>query len=135
MERAAGRLGIHFGTAGAGLDGHADEPGRGVDHAGGADGDEQIAVEQVLVDPIEVLGDLAGPHAAFQLRDADGQVWDITLAPGPRTYRAGLREGVIPVGATVTVQGERNADPEVFEAKTRRVIWEDRVFDVYPPEN
>ena len=90
---------------------------------------------------IEISGEvvsavsLAGPHAAFQLRDADGQVWDITLAPGPRTYRAGLREGVIPVGATVTVQGERNADPEVFEAKTRRVIWEDRVFDVYPPEN
>jgi hypothetical protein len=90
---------------------------------------------------IEITGEvvtavsLAGPHAAFQLRDADGQVWDITLAPGPRTYRAGLREGVIPVGATVTVHGERNADPEVFEAKTRRVIWEDQVFDVYPPEN
>jgi hypothetical protein len=78
---------------------------------------------------------LAGAHGSFQLRDADGQVWDITLAPGPRTHRAGLRENVIPVGAEVTVLGERNEDPEVYEAKVRRVIWEDQVFDVYPRRN
>ena len=96
----------------------------------GNDGGE-IEISGEVVSPVS----LAGPHAAFQLRDADGKVWNITLAPGPRTYRAGLREGVIPVGATVTVQGARNADPEVFEAKTRRVIWEDQIFDVYPPEN
>jgi hypothetical protein len=78
---------------------------------------------------------LSGPHGTFQVRDADGQVWDITLAPGPRTHRSGLRENVIPVGAEVTVQGERNDDPEVYEAKVRRVIWEDQVFDVYPPRD
>ena len=77
---------------------------------------------------------LAGPHGSMQIEDADGQVWDITLAPGPRTHRAGLREGTIPVGAEVTVVGERHDDPEVFEAKVRRVIWEDQVFDVYPPQ-
>lgn len=77
---------------------------------------------------------LAGAHGTMQIEDADGQVWDITLAPGPRTHRSGLREDVIPVGAEVTVFGERNEDPTVFEAKVRRVVWEDRVFDVYPPE-
>jgi len=77
---------------------------------------------------------LAGAHGTMQIEDADGQVWDITLAPGPRTHRAGLREDVIPVGAEVTVFGERNEDPDVFEAKVRRVVWEDQVFDVYPPE-
>lgn len=77
---------------------------------------------------------LAGAHGAMQIKDADGNIWDITLAPGPRTHRSGLREGIIPVGAEVTVFGERNADPEVFEAKVRRVVWEDQVFDVYPPE-
>lgn len=77
---------------------------------------------------------LAGAHGAMQIEDADGHVWDITLAPGPRTNRAGLKEDVIPVGAEVTVFGERNEDPNVFEAKVRRVVWEDRVFDVYPPE-
>ena len=77
---------------------------------------------------------LAGAHGTMQIKDSDGNIWDITLAPGPRTHRAGLRENVIPVGAQVTVFGERNADPEVFEAKVRRVVWEDQVFDVYPPE-
>ena len=77
---------------------------------------------------------LAGAHGAMQIKDADGNIWDITLAPGPRTHRSGLREGIIPVGAEVTVFGERNADPEVFEAKVRRVVWEDQVFDVYPSE-
>jgi len=77
---------------------------------------------------------LAGAHGTMQIEDTDGRRWDITLAPGPRTHRAGLREGTIPLGAEVTVVGERNEDPEVFEAKVRRVIWDDKVFDVYPPE-
>lgn len=89
---------------------------------------------------VEVTGtvvtavDLAGAHGTMQIEDAEGNVWDITLAPGPRTHRAGLREEVIPVGAEVTVIGERNDDPEVYEAKIRRVIHGDQVFDVYPPE-
>lgn len=77
---------------------------------------------------------LAGAHGTMQIRDVDGHLWDITLAPGPRTHRAGLREGTIPAGAEVTVIGERNDDPEVYEAKIRRVIWGDKIFDVYPPE-
>jgi hypothetical protein len=77
---------------------------------------------------------LAGPHATLQVRDADGQIWDVTLAPAPRTHRAGLREDTIPVGAQITVEGERNADPTRFELKGRRVIYDDRQFDVYPPQ-
>jgi hypothetical protein len=76
---------------------------------------------------------LSGPHGTLQIEDADGNLWDITLAPGPRTHRAGLREDTIPVGSEVTVIGERNEDPDVFEAKVRRVIWQDQIFDVYPP--
>ena len=89
---------------------------------------------------IEVTGtvvtgvSLAGAHGTMQIRDAEGHLWDITLAPAPRTHRAGLRENTIPVGATVTVFGERNENPELFEAKVRRVVWQDQVFDVYPPE-
>jgi hypothetical protein len=89
---------------------------------------------------VEVSGEvvagvsLRGAHGTMQIRDAEGNLWDITLAPGPRTHRSGLRENVIPVGATVTVYGERNADPALFEAKVRRVVWDDQVFDVYPPE-
>ena len=74
---------------------------------------------------------LAGPHATMKLR-ADGKVWDLTLAPPAATIRAGLKEGIIPVGATVTIHGHRNRDPKKFEIKTERVTWKDRTFNVYP---
>ena len=63
---------------------------------------------------------------------AQNQVWDITLAPANRTSAAGLREGTIPVGATVTVHGHRNSDMKRFEVKTERVTWNGRTFNVYP---
>jgi hypothetical protein len=74
---------------------------------------------------------LAGPHATMQLR-ADGKIWDLTLAPPARTQRAGLKEGLIPVGATVTIHGHRNRDANRLEVKTERVIWNGRTFNVYP---
>jgi hypothetical protein len=74
---------------------------------------------------------LAGPHATMQLR-ADGKIWDLTLAPPAPTQRAGLKEGIIPVGATVTIHGHRNRDANRFEVKTERVIWNGRTFNVYP---
>jgi hypothetical protein len=63
---------------------------------------------------------------------AEGQVWDITLAPPNRTSAAGLKENVIPVGATVTIHGHRNRDPKRFEVKGERVTWNSKVFNVYP---
>jgi hypothetical protein len=80
---------------------------------------------------VETGVSLAGPHATMKLK-ADGKVWDITLAPPARTEKAGLKEGVIPVGATVTIHGHRNRDPKRFEIKTERVIWNGRTFNVYP---
>ena len=74
---------------------------------------------------------LAGPHATMKIK-AEGQVWDLTLAPPPATKNAGLTEGIIPVGATVTVHGHRNRDPKRFEMKTERVTWNGRTFNVYP---
>ena len=74
---------------------------------------------------------LAGPHATMKIR-ADGQDWDLTLAPPAGTQRAGLKEGIIPVGATVTIHGHRNRDAKRFEVKTERVIWNGRTFNVYP---
>ena len=59
---------------------------------------------------------LAGAHGSMQIVDDKGQVWDITLAPPARTEGAGLKPGVIPVGAKVTV----------------RVTHEGKNYDVYP---
>jgi hypothetical protein len=74
---------------------------------------------------------LVGPHATMKLL-ADGHVWDLTLAPPAPTARAGLKEGTIPVGSTVTIHGHRNRDPKRFEVKTERVIWNGHTYNVYP---
>ena len=84
-----------------------------------------------LTGTVETGVSLAGPHATMKVR-ADGKVWDITLAPPARTERAGLKEGIIPVGATVTIHGHRNRDPKRLEVKTERVTWNGRTFNVYP---
>ena len=75
---------------------------------------------------------LSGPHATMQIKDEKGQVWDLTLAPPPRTKAAGLEEGMIPMGAEVTILGKRNLDPKKFEVKTERVTWNGKNYDVYP---
>jgi len=74
---------------------------------------------------------LAGPHATMKIL-AEGKVWDLTLAPPARTDSASLKEGIIPVGATVTVHGHRNRDPKKFEIKTERLTWNGKTFNVYP---
>jgi hypothetical protein len=75
---------------------------------------------------------LTGAHATMQIIDEKGQVWDITLAPAARTERAGLKEGVLPIGADVTVSGHRNSDMSRFEIKTERVTHAGKNYDVYP---
>jgi hypothetical protein len=89
------------------------------------------AEEFELTGTVERGVSLAGPHATMQIR-VDGQVWDVTLAPSARTERAGLKEGVIPAGAQVTIHGHRNRDAKRFEVKTERVTWNGRTFNVYP---
>jgi hypothetical protein len=96
-------------------------------HGWGGNSDQ----ESELTGTVEVPVSLAGPHATMKLR-VNGQVWDITLAPSNRTAGAGLKEGVIPVGATVTVVGHKNKTANRFEMKTEKVTWNGKVFAVYP---
>jgi hypothetical protein len=96
-------------------------------HGWGGNADEEFE----LTGTVETSVSLAGPHATMKIR-ADGKVWDITLAPPARAERAGLKEGIIPVGATVTVHGHRNKDAKRLEIKTERVTWNGRTFNVYP---
>jgi hypothetical protein len=74
---------------------------------------------------------LAGPHGTMKIKVKD-EVWDITLAPPARTSRAGLTEGVIPVGATVTVRGNRNLEAGRHEMKTVLVKHGAKEYHVYP---
>jgi hypothetical protein len=84
-----------------------------------------------LTGTVEKAVSLSGPHATMQIR-ADGQVWDLTLAPPARTEAAGLKADTIPVGATVTIHGHRNKDVKRLEVKTERVAWNGKTFNVYP---
>ena len=81
---------------------------------------------------LETAVSTAGPHATAKLRAADGKVWDVVLAPGGRTQAAGLKEGIIPLGAKVTAHGHRHRDPNKLEIKTERLSWNGKVFNVYP---
>jgi hypothetical protein len=63
-----------------------------------------------LTGTLETPVSITNPHATMKLR-VDGRVWDVVLAPPNRTTSAGLREGITPVGAQVTVQGHRHRDP------------------------
>ena len=74
---------------------------------------------------------LAGPHGTMKIK-VDGQVWDITLAPPARVQGAGLTSTSIPLGAKVTVHGHRHRDPKRFEVKTERVMYQGKLYNVYP---
>jgi hypothetical protein len=82
-------------------------------HGWGGNADEETTLTGTLAAPVS----LAGPHGTFKLRTADGQVWDITLAP--------------PARSTVTVKGHRNKTANRFEMKTESVTWNNRTFAVY----
>jgi hypothetical protein len=89
--------------------------------------EEEFEISGTVETPVR----LAGPHGTMQIK-ADGQIWDITLAPPPRVEGAGLRANTIPVGAKVTVHGHRHRDPKRFEVKTERVMYNGKVYNVYP---
>ena len=90
--------------------------------------EEEFEISGTVQTPVS----LAGPHATMKIKDDKGQVWDLTLAPPARTSEAGLKEGIIPVGAMVSIHGHRNSDPKKFEVKTERVTWNGKTFNVYP---
>jgi hypothetical protein len=96
-------------------------------HGWAGNQDEEFEITGTVEKPLS----LAGPHATMKIK-AQGQVWDLTLAPPARTDAAGLKENTIPVGATVQVHGHRNRDPKRFEIKTERITWNGKTFDVYP---
>ena len=96
-------------------------------HGWGGYSDKEFEITGV----VEKAVSLAGPHATMKIK-AEGQSWDLTLAPPFRTEQAGLKENSIPVGAKVTAHGHRSQDPKRFEVKTERVTWNGKVFNVYP---
>jgi len=96
-------------------------------HGWGGYLDAEFEITGTVESPVS----LAGPHASMTIR-ADGQTWNLVLAPPPRTQQAGLKDGMIPVGSKVTAHGHRHRDSNRFEVKTERVKWNGKLFNVYP---
>jgi len=75
---------------------------------------------------------MGGPHGTLKLR-AEGQLWDVVLAPPGRNHRAGLADDVVDVGMEVTARGHRwKDDAGRFEMKTERLVVGDTTYDLYP---
>jgi hypothetical protein len=96
-------------------------------HGWGGYSDKEFELTGTVQTPVS----LNGPHATMKVL-VDGQVWDVVMAPPARTSNAGLKEGMIPVGAKVMVHGHRHSSANKFEIKTERLTWNNRVFNVYP---
>ena len=62
---------------------------------------------------------LGGPHASLKVKGADGKTWDVVLAPPYATFSAGIKEGTIPVGATVKAHGHRHRDMQQVRDQDR----------------
>jgi hypothetical protein len=97
-------------------------------HGWGGNVDQVSAMTGVVVEGVK----LSGPHGTMKIKTADGRVWDLTLAPPFRTSSAGLKQDTIPLGAMVTVRGNKNRNADRYEMKTIQVEWEGRHFNVYP---
>src|SRR5215471_12190850 len=76
-------------------------------HGWGGNVDEVTAMTGVVTEGVK----LAGPHG---------------------TSSAGLKQDTIPVGAMVTVHGQRNRDPNRYEMKTIQVEYAGKHYNVYP---
>ncbi len=99
----------------------------GAHHGWGGQSRDEFDITGTVDTPLS----LNGPHATMKIK-VEGRVWDITLAPPQRTAASGLREGLIPIGATVKVHGHRNRDTNRLEVKTERITWNNKVYNVYP---
>jgi hypothetical protein len=75
---------------------------------------------------------MGGPHGLLKVR-ADGQLWDVVLAPPGRNERAGLQADIVQVGMEVTALGHRwQDDGGRLEMKTERLVVGGTTYDLYP---
>ena len=84
----------------------------------------------VLTGVVEEIS-LGNPHGHLTVR-SEGEIWDVVLGPPARNERAGIMDGVIKVGDTVTAHGHRHRDPDRLEMKSERIEVGTQVYDIYP---
>src|SRR5258705_10894165 len=81
---------------------------------------------------VSTAASINGTHGTMKQNDAQGHVWEATMAPPNRTQQAGVTEKLIPVGSTVMVHGHRNKNQSTYEIKVTKLTFNGKVYDVYP---
>lgn len=74
---------------------------------------------------------IGNPHATLEV-EADGEVWEVDLAPPRATMNAGFVEGVAEPGDEVIAIGHRSRDASERRMKAVRIIVGGETYDVYP---
>ncbi len=74
---------------------------------------------------------LVNPHGRLTL-DVDGEEWLVEVGQPWRNQRAGLTDEMLSEGRTITVVGERSADPDERRLKAERVYIDGKEHALYP---
>jgi hypothetical protein len=74
---------------------------------------------------------LGNPHGEVDL-DVEGESWVVEIGQPWRNERAGLTEGVLAMGTTVTAHGHRSANEAERLMKAERLVIAGRDYNLYP---
>ena len=73
----------------------------------------------------------SNPHPVITV-NAEGEMWQVELAPPAATTRAGFTADTAKAGDEITAIGNRSQDDAERRMKAVRVLVGGRIFDVYP---
>lgn len=88
--------------------------------------DENTTLTGVITD-----ARLGNPHGRLTV-DVAGQVWRVEVGQPWRNTQAGLTEALLAPGRTITVIGQRSADPEEQRLKAERLRIDGQDYVLYP---
>jgi hypothetical protein len=72
------------------------------------------------------------PHMHLQLRDADGELWEVDLSPPIVASRSGFGPDHAAAGDDAVITGHRARDMDLLGFKGETITVRGQTFDVYP---
>lgn len=75
---------------------------------------------------------LGNAHDQLVVADADGNLWDVLLAPPQRNRSVGFDESTLQAGDAIKLHGQRHHDDRVFEMKTETIEQDGQIIYRYP---
>jgi len=78
-----------------------------------------------------VSAKLGNPHGLVTL-DVNGEEWTIEVGQPWRNDRAGLTNEMFAKGADMTARGHRSKDAKDRRVKAERLVFDGKIYDLYP---